>query len=511
MKKVVLAFGRLNPPSRAHEFLISTLEEIAEKDNGEARLYLSHSHDPKKNPLDYETKLMYCKKAFGNVVKNSDAKHMYAVMEDLYKEGVTDVTYVCGSDRLEAAQKLVNKDNSYMDKSGNILYSFDSFKVVQAGNERLNEDDIPLEKVSASLMRQLASDNDLEAFKECCPSGLSEDECENMFNDVRAGMGLVEDLQDLMEASTFSSKRNMKDIESFESAYNLLRDEIINAGADDEVINQVDRAIKNIEALTNSIDLDTINKLKTYLIAHGIEIPYSEFVNEFEPTEGDLAILLNGKSRVLKPGTNNVYDFKFTEDFVKNLIKSTKSFKKSVSARIGPYENFIALVYDGMKPSIGFGDVVRDDDEEIEVKAIDTHAVIAKDQSTYDLLNAFNKLTTELEIRPRTARAGTALGNVTIRYSNLGEAGNTPVNVSELPRILRNLVSGTSVTYKTLYEEVFKKAIELYANRFSYIAICKGSHIQLFSKNQDIGEQLLKNFSVTFEVQIGGGRAFSIR
>ena len=47
----VLAFGRMNPITSCHEKLIDKVKSIAKKVGGSHHIVLSHSQDPKKNPL----------------------------------------------------------------------------------------------------------------------------------------------------------------------------------------------------------------------------------------------------------------------------------------------------------------------------------------------------------------------------------------------------------------------------------------------------------------------------
>ena len=48
-----VAFGRMNPPTIAHELLVKTIN----KQSADPYVYLSHSSDPKKNPLSYDKKV----------------------------------------------------------------------------------------------------------------------------------------------------------------------------------------------------------------------------------------------------------------------------------------------------------------------------------------------------------------------------------------------------------------------------------------------------------------------
>ena len=56
-KEVVFTFGRFNPPTNGHEKLISKVASLAKGNN--YRIYASKSQDPKKNPLDFNTKIKY--------------------------------------------------------------------------------------------------------------------------------------------------------------------------------------------------------------------------------------------------------------------------------------------------------------------------------------------------------------------------------------------------------------------------------------------------------------------
>ena len=52
---MTVAFGRFNPPTTGHERLMNKVKQVAGKGNYE--IYPSRSNDPKKNPLDPETKI----------------------------------------------------------------------------------------------------------------------------------------------------------------------------------------------------------------------------------------------------------------------------------------------------------------------------------------------------------------------------------------------------------------------------------------------------------------------
>ena len=56
-KKCVFAFGRMNPPTTGHAKLVEKVKEIAKQNGADHLIVLSHSHDPKKNPLSPKEKI----------------------------------------------------------------------------------------------------------------------------------------------------------------------------------------------------------------------------------------------------------------------------------------------------------------------------------------------------------------------------------------------------------------------------------------------------------------------
>ena len=68
-KTAVLTFGRMNPPTIGHEVLAQKVIKTARQSSGTPLIFLSHSSDPKKNPLSYEEKVRLAQAAFGrNIV-----------------------------------------------------------------------------------------------------------------------------------------------------------------------------------------------------------------------------------------------------------------------------------------------------------------------------------------------------------------------------------------------------------------------------------------------------------
>ncbi|MDY6424471.1 MAG: hypothetical protein SPL06_06920 [Bacteroidales bacterium] len=183
----VVAFGRFQPPTLGHLKLMDTIVSIAKKYNGKAMLFLSHSQDPKKNPLPYETKYNFVKKAAptGLHVVHSQEKNIYTIMPVLGDMGYKKVVLVVGDDRVEEFKKV----SKYMKDFKGV----EEIEVVSAGARKNGTDVNNVENISASLLRKLAGQNDKETFmKGCIFAKKSRQDAENLYKETRNNMGLKE-------------------------------------------------------------------------------------------------------------------------------------------------------------------------------------------------------------------------------------------------------------------------------------------------------------------------------
>ena len=177
MSKAVFSFGRMNPPTVGHEKLVNKVRAVARAHKGDPLIYLSHTHNLQKDPLEYNDKIKLAKKAFGRIVKMSRANTIIKVLQELEKK-YDEVVLVVGSDRVSDFRELVNKYNGKD-------YTFDTIDVVSAGERDPDADDVS--GMSASKMRELATNEDLKEFKSGLPRNLQRD-AENIMKMVRKGL-----------------------------------------------------------------------------------------------------------------------------------------------------------------------------------------------------------------------------------------------------------------------------------------------------------------------------------
>lgn len=183
-RKVVMSFGRMNPPTVGHEKLVNKVKEIARREAAKAEIYLSHSQDAKKNPLSYDDKAMIAKEAFGSIIQKAAAKTIIEVMKALDSR-YDEVVVVVGADRVAEFDTLLNKYNGKE-------FTFDTIKVVSAGER--DPDAEGVEGMSASKMREAALKGEEAKFKSGLPKKL-QSHADDVYAMVRAGMKLSEETE----------------------------------------------------------------------------------------------------------------------------------------------------------------------------------------------------------------------------------------------------------------------------------------------------------------------------
>lgn len=192
----ITCFGRMNPPTCGHLALIKSMAAAAQDLDGDPLVFLSHSQDPKKNPLGFVDKAIFVQQGIdeagieAEVQMESHSKTMFHVMHELWERGYKEVIFVMGEDRIE--ENIIDqlkKYNGYGDITNTKLYyKFNNISVVNAGHRDDNSDD-PVTKASASLLRRLASENNFEEFYTYCIFD-NEEDARKLFQATKDAMGV---------------------------------------------------------------------------------------------------------------------------------------------------------------------------------------------------------------------------------------------------------------------------------------------------------------------------------
>jgi len=191
-KHAVLAFGRMNPITSGHEKLVQKVKDVADSVGGSHHIVLSHSQDPKKNPLTAAQKVKHAKRAFPGTnftAANKDAPTFFDHAEKLHKQGVTHLHMVGGSDRTDEYHRLLHKYNG---THAGARFNFKKITVHSAGER--DPDAEGTTGISASKMRDHATKGNFKEFKKGTPSSMSHEHAQHMYNDVRKGMNLHESI-----------------------------------------------------------------------------------------------------------------------------------------------------------------------------------------------------------------------------------------------------------------------------------------------------------------------------
>jgi len=181
-KKVVITFGRFNPPTIGHEKLINAVAKTAGTDD--YKIYTSHTKDKKKNPLSADQKVGYMKKMFpthkDHIMLNDELKTIIKVLQSLQGD-YADVVLVVGSDRVQEMDSLIQKYNG-------VEYTFKSLKVKSAGERDPDADGAT--GMSASKMREAASVANVDQFRKGIPNTLNDSDMMKLMKEVREGLGI---------------------------------------------------------------------------------------------------------------------------------------------------------------------------------------------------------------------------------------------------------------------------------------------------------------------------------
>ena len=178
---MTVAFGRFNPPTTGHEKLLNKVKQVAGKGNYE--IYPSRSNDPKKNPLDPDTKVGYMQQMFPqhakHIMNDPNAKTIFDVLKGANKKGAKSVNIVVGQDRQKEFENLANKYNKN-------LYDFDRINVVSAGDR--DPDGEGVTAMSASKLRKAAADDDFDTFRTGIPRSMNDQNARNLYLALQKAM-----------------------------------------------------------------------------------------------------------------------------------------------------------------------------------------------------------------------------------------------------------------------------------------------------------------------------------
>jgi len=192
-KHHAIAFGRMNPITSGHEAVVNKLHSVAKEHGASHNLIVSHSQDAKKNPLSAAQKVTHAKNAFPGTKVTAASKETPTILHHAaaaHAAGVTHLHVIAGSDRHEEMHNLLNKYNGQNAAHGH--YNFKKITVHSSGER--DPDAEGTTGISASKMREHAAAGNKKEFHKGAPSKMKPEHKDAMYNDVRKGMGINEDI-----------------------------------------------------------------------------------------------------------------------------------------------------------------------------------------------------------------------------------------------------------------------------------------------------------------------------
>ena len=221
---LTLAFGRFNPPHAGHLQLMDVAAQAAaqsaELGNGDDYIIVpSRSQDPKKNPLDPDTKVSMMRQMFPQhserIVNDGANRTIFDVLKKAHNDGYANVRIIAGQDRVKEFDKLSQNYNGQ-------LYQFDNMEVVSSGDR--DPDAEGMEGLSSSRMRLAAAEGDFKTFRAGLPEGTPRKMAMTLFDTVRQTMN-VQEMKEFWNIWEIAPKY---DTENLRESY--IKKEIFNIG-----------------------------------------------------------------------------------------------------------------------------------------------------------------------------------------------------------------------------------------------------------------------------------------
>lgn len=183
-KKVVLAFGRFQPPTTGHELLVNAVKKIASAQKADHVIFASRTQDKKSNPLPVDRKVYYLKRMFPktNFVAANEQVRTFLEAATILNKKYKNLVMIAGSDRVPEYKKLLDRYN------GGDLFNYDTIEVVSAGERDPDADNAS--GMSGTKMREAAKKGDFQLFKKGLPKTLTELDGRRLMNEIRQGMGI---------------------------------------------------------------------------------------------------------------------------------------------------------------------------------------------------------------------------------------------------------------------------------------------------------------------------------
>ena len=223
---ITLAFGKFNPPTKAHQTLLNSLKNASSGEN--FYIFPSRSQDGKQNPLSPDLKIQYMKEMFpeyaDKIIDSDEFKTIFDVLTFLNTEGYTIANIVCTPERVAEIDSLSTKQNGQ-------LYQYESINVISSGPKSLDD-----EGSVSDQARKFALEGDFDSFKKTMPTSfkLSKELFDDLTSSIKEDAELWQVSPSLCESQLRENYifGNIFKVGSLvENSHTGLRGEVIRSGA----------------------------------------------------------------------------------------------------------------------------------------------------------------------------------------------------------------------------------------------------------------------------------------
>ncbi len=173
-KRIYLTYGRFQPCTWGHENSFNAIASAATSDRCDYRIFISHTHDKKDNPLKQVDKLKWMKMLLPKhsdkiiAINPSDPqtciRYCMSSGKDI-PEDYDEAVYMVGSDRVNAMKYLHNY-NACNPNHKSVDFSMKYFEIKSTGSR---DADGKTFAISGTKMREWARSGDITEFKKGLP------------------------------------------------------------------------------------------------------------------------------------------------------------------------------------------------------------------------------------------------------------------------------------------------------------------------------------------------------
>jgi nicotinic acid mononucleotide adenylyltransferase len=172
MSNIVFTFLRANPITTGHLKVVDKVLNLASKNDAENLIFLSHTHNSKTDPLEWDYKIKLAKIIFKDAtISEDEILNPYSALEFL--SNYSNVTFVIGSDRSSKFSSM----HKYAAE-----YGIKNFNIVSIERKYGSRGVIGM---TATMARNYAIMNQKKLFYKCIPDILSDRKKNEVFNKVR--------------------------------------------------------------------------------------------------------------------------------------------------------------------------------------------------------------------------------------------------------------------------------------------------------------------------------------